>query len=56
MDELIKLVQAWIDKQEADGCFACAFEKTEEWELPCRECKRNHKDYWRPKPYEGEEE
>ena len=56
IDELIKLVQAWIDRQEADGCFACAFEKTEEWELPCRECKRNHKDYWRPKPYKGEEE
>ena len=31
----------------ADGCSGCAFTSTEEWEMPCRECKRNSKDYWR---------
>lgn len=47
MDELIKLVQAWIDRQEADGCQGCAFIKYKEWEMPCVECKRACKDYWR---------
>lgn len=31
----------------ADGCSGCAFESAEEWEMPCRKCKRNCKDYWR---------
>lgn len=47
MDELINLVKAWIDSQEADGCVGCAFNDRYEWELPCADCKRNHKDYWR---------
>jgi hypothetical protein len=47
MDELIKIVQAWIDRKEADGCQGCAFIDTEEWELPCAKCKRSCKDYWR---------
>ena len=47
MDELIKIVQAWIDRQEADGCKECAFFDNEEWEMPCRSCKRACKDYWR---------
>lgn len=47
MDELINLVKAWIDSQEADGCVGCAFNDRYEWELPCSDCKRNHKDYWR---------
>lgn len=49
LDELIKLIKAWIDRQEADGCVGCAFTDYNEWELPCRVCKRNSKDYWRPK-------
>ena len=31
----------------ADGCSGCAFYDKEEWEMPCRKCKRNCKDYWR---------
>lgn len=31
----------------ADGCAGCAYESVVEWELPCRKCKRNRKDYWR---------
>ena len=31
----------------ADGCQGCAFKSVEEWEMPCRKCKRNCKDYWR---------
>ena len=43
--ELLKLVA----RAEADGCKDCAFEDVEEWEMPCRECKRSRKDYWRAK-------
>ncbi len=32
---------------EADGCAGCAFAGTVEWEMPCRKCCRNSKDYWR---------
>ena len=41
--ELQKLMEAYL----ADGCVGCAFASTEEWELPCRKCKRNSRDYWR---------
>lgn len=36
-----------LTAQLAGGCSGCAFENTEEWEMPCRACKRNCKDYWR---------
>ena len=35
------------EKTVADGCVGCAFTSTYEWELPCRKCKRNCKDYYR---------
>lgn len=41
-----------LEKQivnEADGCTGCTFASCEEWEMPCRKCKRNSKDYWRAK-------
>ena len=47
LNELIELIQAWIDRHEADGCLGCAFWDREEWEMPCTKCKRNCKDYWR---------
>ena len=40
---------AFNQKEDADGCVGCAFEDTDEWCLPCSKCKRNAKDYWRPK-------
>lgn len=36
-------------KENADGCAGCAFEDVEEWEMPCRKCSRNCKDYYRAK-------
>lgn len=36
-----------IEQLKADGCTGCAFVGNEEWEDPCRMCKRNCKDYWR---------
>lgn len=44
--ELIALIQAWIDRQEADGCDGCKYIGTPEWEMPCAKCKRACKDYW----------
>lgn len=46
-DVLINLVQAWIDRTEADACIECKYVSVEEWEMPCKECKRAKKDYWR---------
>ena len=47
------LIQARFDamvmKEDADGCVGCNFEDVEPWQPPCTMCKRNHKDYWRPK-------
>lgn len=40
-------------KQDADACSSCAFLDVEEWELPCRKCRRNCKDYWRAKRSDG---
>ena len=45
IEELKKVLAAYL----ADGCWKCAFGGVDEWELPCRECKRNTKDYWRAK-------
>ena len=39
-------------RENADGCFGCAFEDVNEWELPCAKCKRGCKDYWRAKKVE----
>ena len=36
-----------IEQWQADGCKGCAFIDVEEWEEPCRRCRRNCKDYWR---------
>ena len=45
----IKELQKVLATYLADGCQGCAFYDKEEWEMPCRKCKRNCKDYWRKK-------
>lgn len=30
-----------------NGCEGCAFWDKESWDMPCKECKRNCRDYWR---------
>ena len=30
-----------------DGFEGCAFVDIDEWEMPCKKCKRNNKDYYR---------
>lgn len=50
--DAIRMAIEALEKQilnEADGCTGCAFESYEEWEMPCKKCKRNSKDYWRAK-------
>lgn len=49
LDDLFALVQAWTEQKDADGCVGCKFSDRPEWKMPCIDCKRNHKDYWRPK-------
>ena len=44
LPEAIKRVGEQI---KADGCGDCAYWSREEWEEPCKRCKRNCKDYWR---------
>ena len=34
-------------KEDADGCEGCAFMSHYSWELPCSQCRRNCRDYWR---------
>ena len=41
---------------KADGCTGCAFMGKEEWDMPCRCCKRNCRDYWRAEPREEGEQ
>ena len=43
------MVQAWIDRQDHEGCGGCKFEDRESWEIPCRYCKRKATDYWTKK-------
>jgi hypothetical protein len=45
-DDLVEMKET-IEITEADGCKGCAFDSTNEWEMPCVKCKRNCKDYWR---------
>ena len=45
IEELRRVLAAYM----SDACLECAFEDCEEWNMPCRECRRNSKDYWRAK-------
>lgn len=38
---------AELNDADHDGCRGCAFEDTEEWEMPCCKCKQGCKDYYR---------
>lgn len=49
MTDLQKLLELIEMKEQADACRGCAFFDRNDWEMPCAKCKRNSKDYWRPK-------
>lgn len=42
-----KILEQAIEQCKADGCVGCAYMSVEEWEMPCRQCTRNCRDYWR---------
>ena len=47
--EIVQILEAILERNKADGCVGCAFWNKESWDMPCKECKRNCKDYWRAK-------
>ena len=49
MQDALETIERGEAQRVVDGCNGCAFWDVEEWELPCNRCKRNCKDYWRPK-------
>ena len=46
-NEIIRILDLALEQSRADACNDCAFADTEEWEEPCKRCKRNYRDYWR---------
>ena len=46
-DDIIRILNLALEQEKADACNGCMFADTEEWEEPCKRCKRNYKDYWR---------
>ena len=46
-DDIIRILNLALEQEKADACNGCAFADTEEWEEPCKRCKRNYRDYWR---------
>lgn len=48
-EEIMRIVKALEIQARADGCQGCAFLDKEDWEMPCAECRRCCKDYWRAK-------
>lgn len=49
VEDALYFVSKFVAQNNADGCAGCAFEEVNEWEMPCAQCKRNCKDYWRHK-------
>ena len=47
MDLAVGILMKERRKELADGCQGCVFYRVEEWKMPCKECKRSKKDYWR---------
>lgn len=47
VEDYRRILDCILEKLWASGCGGCAFSDNEEWEEPCRRCKRIYKDYWR---------
>ena len=46
-EDIIRILNLVLEQEKAEACNGCAFADTEEWEEPCKRCKRNYRDYWR---------
>lgn len=44
---IYNLLKAYVERTEADACVECKYLSVEDWEMPCKECRRAKKDYWR---------
>ena len=51
-ERLLTLTESKTDR----CCGDCAYWEREEWEEPCKRCKRNCKDYWRKSENKAESE
>ena len=40
-NEILQILEAIIERDNADGCSLCAYEDCEKWEMPCAKCKRS---------------
>lgn len=49
LEEFEAFRKAWSEARKSDACTSCAFFDCEPWEMPCRKCRRNCKDYHRLK-------
>ena len=46
-EDIIRILDLALEQSRAEGCNGCRYSDTEEWEEPCKRCKRNYTDYWR---------
>ena len=46
-ENIIRILNLALEQEKAEACNGCVFADTEEWEEPCKRCKRNYRDYWR---------
>ena len=44
-EKIIRILNIAIEQEKAEACNGCAYANTEEWEEPCKRCKRNYRDY-----------
>ena len=49
LEQLADMVLRRINDERGMGCEGCVWMPNEEWEMPCKECKRAKKDYYRGK-------
>ena len=46
-EDIIRILDLALEQEKAEACDGCVYADTEEWEEPCKRCKRNYRDYWR---------
>lgn len=45
-EDILEIIENLIEREKTSGCNSCKYWNREEWEEPCKRCKRNCKDYW----------
>ena len=44
--DILEIIENLIEREKTSSCNGCKYWNREEWEEPCKRCKRNCKDYW----------